>query len=426
MWFLFYLKASCENFKDFDFSCAQNQVSKLKTLEIKIETLSSKKILVQDDKGYLHLFKVSDLINSQTTCALYFHHKSFKNNAFTSTSLRTDLNYGAWSSAQLEGLFSLKKSGKDCLLSIDRGLILEKDLEKKEENLWVIILSLTLLGLSVFLIARNLFQEEEQLQASQGLEESSSEGQSSFLLKLKPLLKQYLVPLLSQRKKQLQEDYKRSLAMAGLTKSLTPEEFFSLKLILILIFPLLFLIFRFLLEAQWNVFYALPVGLLGFYYPNIWIKGLIEKRQEDLNLQMPFVVDMLALSVEAGLDFSAAIARIIDKAPKGPLVEEFSIFLKEVQVGSSRADALRNLSWRVNTITIASFTSTLIAADSVGASIGGILKELSRELRQKRSTLIEKKGAQASTKMMFPMMLFILPAIFIIIAAPFVIQFFNT
>ena len=110
---------------------------------------------------------------------------------------------------------------------------------------------------------------------------------------------------------------------------------------------------------------------------------------------------------------------------KNRLIDMFtSIFLKEIQVGSSRSEALRQLSWRVNTISVASFTSTLIAADSVGASIGGILKELSKELRQRRSTIAEKKGSQASTKMMFPMMMFILPAIFLIIAAPFMIGLF--
>ena len=139
---------------------------------------------------------------------------------------------------------------------------------------------------------------------------------------------------------------------------------------------------------------------------------------------MPFVVDMLALSIEAGLDFIAAIAKVLEKAPPSPLVDEFEILLKEIRVGSSRAEALRQFSWRNQSIVVSSFCATLISADSVGASIGPILKTLGKEMRQKRSAEVEKKAAAAATKMLLPMMAFILPAILIIIMAPMVLQFF--
>ena len=116
---------------------------------------------------------------------------------------------------------------------------------------------------------------------------------------------------------------------------------------------------------------------------------------------MPFAVDMLALSVEAGLDFVMAMSKVVEKAPKGPLSDEFESVIKEIKIGASRAEALRNMAYRIDSISMTSFTATLIAADSVGASIGPILKNLSVEIRQKRSTEIEKKEQLLRPKFYF-------------------------
>ena len=138
---------------------------------------------------------------------------------------------------------------------------------------------------------------------------------------------------------------------------------------------------------------------------------------------MPFAVDMLALAVEAGLDFVAAMSKVVQKAKKSPLIEEFEILMREIAVGASRAEALRNLSWRANLVNVSSFCATLIAADSVGANIGPILKSLSTEIRQKKSNEVEKAAATAATKILFPMMMFIVPAVFLMVAAPLVLEF---
>ena len=140
---------------------------------------------------------------------------------------------------------------------------------------------------------------------------------------------------------------------------------------------------------------------------------------------MPFIVDMLALSVEAGLDFMAAMQKVIEKAPPSALVEEFEILIKETRVGASRADGLRQLAWRINLLPVSSFCATLIAADSVGASIGPILKALSLEIRQKKSSEVEKAGATAATKILFPMLFLIVPAVFIVVAAPIILEFIG-
>jgi tight adherence protein C len=218
-----------------------------------------------------------------------------------------------------------------------------------------------------------------------------------------------------KNKKTFKEKYRRPLAAAGLTSVLTPEDFYAFKLFLIIGFPIAFAATRSFIGADWPMSLIPVTTIVGFYYPDFWIKGKIQQRQKEIIMNMPFGVDMLALSVEAGLDFIAAMAKVIEKS------EEFESVIKEIKIGASRAEALRNLAWRVDLIQISSFCATLIAADSVGASIGPILKALSLEIRQKKSSEVEKAGATAATKILFPMMFLIVPSVLIIVFAPIII-----
>ncbi|MBL6991375.1 MAG: type II secretion system F family protein [Bacteriovoracaceae bacterium] len=287
--------------------------------------------------------------------------------------------------------------------------------------------SMGLIGLAVFIVANTMFQDEDQFKAQEKLENVKKKDASDhgFILKVsRPFFKRYISPIVSSMKgkKKIREKYKRPLASSGLTTYLTPDDFYSFKLFLIIGFPITFMAVRSFLEETWPMKLMIPLSIIGFIYPNIWVNGKIKARQAEILRNMPFAVDMLALSVEAGLDFVAAMAKVIDKARPSALVEEFEIMLKEIKVGASRAEALRNMSWRIDSIEMASFTATLIAADSVGASIGPILKGLSEEIRGKKSAAAEKAGATAATKILFPMLFLIVPAVFIVVAAPLVIE----
>lgn len=304
----------------------------------------------------------------------------------------------------------------------------KSDLQGSQLLLWTSIL---LFGLATFIVASFIFKEEEEYKAQEKLTDgetskvSGAKGHGIVLQYSRPFFKRYLSPIVGsmKNKRKIKDKYKRSLASAGLTSYLTPEDFFAFKLFLILGFPVMFMAIREFLEETWSIKLIPVLAIAGFYYPNIWIKGKIEQRQKEILFSMPFSVDMLALSVEAGLDFIAAMAKVIKKAKPSALVEEFTILLKEIKIGASRADALRNMAWRTNLIQVASFCATLIAADSVGASIGPILKSLGAEMRQKRSSQIEKAGATAATKILFPMMFFIIPSVFIVVASPMILEF---
>lgn len=291
--------------------------------------------------------------------------------------------------------------------------------------------ALLLIGLAVFLVARATLEEENKFKASEALEEAEADKRNrpnDFVLKYsRPFFKRYFTPIVMGMKgrQNLKTKYRRKLANAGLLRELTPEDFFAFKLFLIIGFPLIFIGVRTAMEETWSLSYIPLVAVLGFYYPNIWINGRIDRRKDDMIRGMPFIVDMLALSVEAGLDFMAAIQKVIEKAPPSPLVEEFETVIRETRIGSTRAEGLRQLSWRTDVLSINSFCATLIAADSVGASIAPILKQLSNEMRQKRSSEAEKKGATAATKILFPMILFIMPAVMIAIGGPMLIKFIQ-
>lgn len=289
--------------------------------------------------------------------------------------------------------------------------------------------SIILFGVSVLIITMMMFQDEGQYQAQekldQGKELSKAQvaSQGAVLKYSRPFFKRYVTPIVSsmKNKKKFKEKYKRKLATSGLTDYLTPEDFFSFKLFLIIGFPIVFMGLRAFLEADWPLKLIPVVALIGYFYPDIWIKSKIDQRQKEIMSSLPFSIDMLALAVEAGLDFMAAITKVVEKSKPGPLRTEFETLIKEIRIGATRAEALRNMAWRVNLINVSSFCATLIAADSVGASIGPILKSLSGEIRQKRSSDVEKAGATAATKILFPMLFLIVPAVFIIVMAPMII-----
>lgn len=329
-----------------------------------------------------------------------------------------------------------KKTGKNYVEKSCKGGLKQACDYLKGENVypdspllyWAAIISM---GLAVLLVTSMIFLDEEEFKATEKLEEGSASkdhGQHGIVLKYsRPFFKRYLSPVISsmKNKKKIREKYKKKLASAGLTNYLTPEDFLAFKLFLIVGFPIVFMAIRTFLEETWSLNLVPITGAVGFVYPDIWIKGKIEQRQKDVIMAMPFCVDMLALSVEAGLDFIAAMTKVVEKAKASSLSEEFEILIKEIRIGASRAEALRNLSWRIDLIQVSSFCATLIAADSVGASIGPILKALSGEIRQKKSAQVEKAGATAATKILFPMMFLIIPAVFIIVAAPLVLEFMG-
>ncbi len=252
-------------------------------------------------------------------------------------------------------------------------------------------------------------------------------GRSSLIdTVLKPVFSFY-APLLTRfRFTRTRERLDRKFAHAAI-EHYTHEDFWAFQILS----ALLFMLFGYILVLELNLMdleYSIPwwgypiAAGFGFFFPYLWINSLIKKRREEIILAFPQFVANLTLTVEAGLDFIAAMTRIVRKMDPSPLREELGRVLSEIQLGGTRAQALRNFSARVGATEISTFTLVLIQADRLGTSIGKALRVQAERLRRERFEAAERKGALASQKLLFPLIFFIMPAVFIIIFGPLIVK----
>ncbi len=161
------------------------------------------------------------------------------------------------------------------------------------------------------------------------------------------------------------------------------------------------------------------VALLGFGYiiPEYWLSKRVKKRSQAIVLQLPDALDLLTISVEAGLGFDAALAKVVEKMD-GPLVAEFGQALAEVRMGRTRRDALRDVATRANARPVSNFIGAIVQAEQLGVPIAKVLQIQSQQLRIERRQRAEEAAAKAPIKMLFPMTGCIFPTIFIVILGP--------
>ena len=162
---------------------------------------------------------------------------------------------------------------------------------------------------------------------------------------------------------------------------------------------------------------ALVLGAVGFIAPGMLLTMRTRARREELRAQLPDSLDLLAVSVEAGLGFDGAITKLTEHT-EGALPEEFALTLNEMRIGESRHDALKKLAERAAAPEIAHFSRAIIQADQLGISLGRILKVQAVDQRNRRQAAAEEKAMKAPIKMLFPLVLFIFPAMFIVILGP--------
>ena len=163
--------------------------------------------------------------------------------------------------------------------------------------------------------------------------------------------------------------------------------------------------------------FAFGLGFGGFIVPGFVIGMRARKRREELRTQLPDALDLLAVSVEAGLGFDGAVAKLTEHMD-GALAEEFSLTLGEMRIGESRHDALKKLAARSSAPEVASFCRAIIQADQLGISLGRLLRVQATDARLKRQAAAEEKAAKSPIKMLFPTVIFIFPAMFIVILGP--------
>jgi len=167
------------------------------------------------------------------------------------------------------------------------------------------------------------------------------------------------------------------------------------------------------------------LGFVGFLAPDSLLSRRVDERQKEILRTLSDTLDLLTISVEAGLSLNAAIAQVVQNVP-GVLSAEFARMLQEIQLGVPRADAFRNLAERTDVEELNSFALAMIQADVFGVSIASVLRTQAQQLRIKRRQKAEAKAQQTPVKIVFPLILCILPALFIVIVGPGAIRIWQS
>jgi len=162
---------------------------------------------------------------------------------------------------------------------------------------------------------------------------------------------------------------------------------------------------------------ALLLGALGFYVTDLLIYNLGLKRQDDMRKGLPDAMDLLTICVEAGLGFDASLSHVSARIP-GPIAGEFQRVLQEMQIGKTRSEAFRSVTDRTSVPELKAFVSSIVQADAFGIPIANVLREQSKEARIKRRQRAEEKAQKVPVKIMVPLVLFILPVLFIVVIGP--------
>jgi tight adherence protein C len=172
----------------------------------------------------------------------------------------------------------------------------------------------------------------------------------------------------------------------------------------------------------WPLYLVLLITLLGVGLPFIWLRDRVKERQLTILSELPFHLDLLTLCIEAGLDFTAAVSKMVEKGKPGPLRDEFGTFLAELRIGKTRAEALEAMGERVGLPQLRAFLSALIQTDKLGSGLARTLRVQAEQLRTERFQRAETLAGEAPVKMLIPLVLFIFPTIWIILAAPLVFE----
>jgi tight adherence protein C len=229
----------------------------------------------------------------------------------------------------------------------------------------------------------------------------------------------FSMPLLSEKRESL---LKQRLLMMG-APDLRPVDIITMQILCTILFTVLAGMMLHLVGE--TLLYAFLGAALGAGLPLIWMRDQIKRRHLEIGRSMPFNLDLLTLSVEAGLDFGGAVATVVSRGIPGALTEELGIMLREIRMGKTREESLRNLADRVRFPPLTQFVSNLIQADRMGTSLGKILRIQSSQLRIARTQRAEKLANEAPVKMLFPLIFCIFPTVFMILFGPIVYQFMD-
>ena len=214
------------------------------------------------------------------------------------------------------------------------------------------------------------------------------------------------------------QDLMNRLELAGRPGNLTPEDFGAVRLVSAALLGAVGLLLGFLLANTVYLVLSLLIGaILGYYVPVLWLKQKVDARRNEIQKGLPDAMDLLVIAVDAGLGFDAALARVTDKY-KNALSEQFAKVLREVSLGRPRLEAMDEMGRSSGVEDLHNFIQAVIQSEQFGTGIGKILRIQADEMRRKRRQRAQEKAAQATLKMMLPMVGCIFPTLWIVLLGP--------
>ncbi len=216
------------------------------------------------------------------------------------------------------------------------------------------------------------------------------------------------------------------LALAGNPYNLGVNQWFLVKRMLGIVLPLIILVYGLLTKILFSKagIMLLFIIIILNVFPNLYLTQASKKRIDEITKTLPDVLDILTVSVEAGLSFDGAISRLVEKMP-GELSHEFGKVLGSMRMGKTRSEALRDMSERCGVSDLTTLVGSIIQADQLGVGIGKVLRIQSEQMRQKRRQRAQEKAMKAPIKILFPLIFFIFPSIFAVLLGPAVIKFME-
>ncbi len=287
-------------------------------------------------------------------------------------------------------------------------------------TLWKLVIFALTAGAAYMLVSELYPDVEARLVRDRLVETIDRKKIQSPILKLLfPIWNLYAGFMRRYKLEEYRKNIQKQILQAGMTDQMTVDHFLAAKVFFTIAVPL---VLALAIDSFRKPLGILFIAILGFYFADLWLKSMIKDRQSKILRALPLSVDLLTLTVEAGLDFAGGIQRVVEKGPTGPLQEELKTLLQDIRLGTTRANALRAMEERCAMVEITSFTSVLIQADQLGASIGPVLRMQAERMRSERFSRAEKMGAEAASKIIFPMIIFIMPAVFIILIGPLILK----
>ncbi len=217
----------------------------------------------------------------------------------------------------------------------------------------------------------------------------------------------------------------KRLVKAGWYPRFDANSWAAIRVVSVLVAIVLYFFAQSYVEGTQKILFILFFAVLGLFGPEAIVTRRIDERQAAVEKDLPDVIDLLVISVEAGLGFEAALGRVVQNVP-GELSDEFSRMLQETRVGVSRHDAMKSLAERTDVDDLNSFILAMNQADAFGVSVARMLRVQADEIRVRRRQRAQERAFAAPVKMVFPLVLCIFPAIFVVLLGPAMIQIFDT